>query len=310
LNIYNQIPQLKSTAVALGCFDGIHLGHQAVIDKLFLPEYTSLNKAVFSFADGPAFKNGADSIASYGDKCDFLNEMGIEELVLPSFDSVKEYSPEGFFNDILIDKLDARLLVCGENYRFGKMAAGDVNLLREFCKRQGIAFIVVPAVTYGGEMISSSRIRAALLKGDVETAAKMLGRPFSYCLEVVHGRKLGRQLGTPTINQYFPDDFLIPAFGVYASVTEVDKVCYPSVTNIGVKPTVGSEKPLSETWIIGCNEELYGRAIRVRLISYMRGEHKFNSIAELKKAIHHDSVKAKRLTEDYLRQVCIFGKRA
>ena len=307
MHIYHQIPQLKSTSVALGCFDGIHLGHQAVIQKLFLPEYGTLNKAVFSFADGPAFKNAAESIASYDDKCAILRDMGISELILPSFDSVKDYSPEDFFNEILIEKLDARLLVCGTNYRFGKKAAGDTDLLRGLCERQGIACMVIPAVTYDGEMISSSRIRTALKNGDVVSAAKMLGRPFSYCLEVVHGRKLGRQLGTPTINQYFPEDFLIPVFGVYASVTEVDHVCYPSVTNIGVKPTVGSERPLSETWIIGCDDDLYGRSIRVSLIDYMRKEHKFHSIEELKNAIHKDGVKAVNLTEDYLRQVNHIG---
>ena len=300
MKLYHQIPELKSTAIALGCFDGIHLGHRAVIDKLNTPEAESLDKAVFSFADGPAFKKGAESIALFDDKCSILDEMGVSELILPSFDSVKDFPPEAFFSDILIKKLDARLLVCGENYRFGQFAAGDVDMLRTLCAGQGIGCIVVPSVMYGGEMISSSRIRAALSQGDVASAAKLLGRQFSYCLEVVHGRKLGRQLGTPTINQYFPDDFLIPSYGVYASVTEVDGIRYPSVTNIGVKPTVGSNKPLSETWIIGCNEDLYGQYVRVSLISYMRKECKFSSIEILKQAIHEDSIKSISLTADYL----------
>ena len=300
MNIYNQIPELKSTAVALGCFDGIHLGHRSVIEKLNTPEAESLHKAVFSFADGPAFKKGAESIALFDDKCSILNELGVSELILPSFDSVKDYTPGEFFHDILMKKLDARLLVCGENYRFGQFAAGDVDMLRTLCAGQGIGCIVVPSVMYGGEMISSSRIRAALSQGDVASAAKLLGRQFSYCLEVVHGRKLGRQLGTPTINQNFPDDFLIPSYGVYASVTEVDGIRYPSVTNIGVKPTVGSNKPLSETWIIGCNEDLYGQYVRVSLISYMRKECKFSSIEILKQAIHEDSIKSISLTADYL----------
>ena len=300
MNIYNQIPELKATAIALGCFDGIHLGHRADIERLHSPEAELLDKAVFSFADGPAFKKGAESIALFDDKCSILNEMGVSELILPSFDSMKDYSPKAFFSDILINKLDARLLVCGENYRFGQFAAGDVDMLRALCAGQGIGCIVVPSVMYDGEMISSSRIRAALSQGDVVSAAKMLGRQFSYCLEVVHGRKLGRQLGTPTINQYFPDDFLIPSYGVYASVTEVDGIRYPSVTNIGVKPTVGSNKPLSETWIIGCNEDLYGQYVRVSLISYMRKECKFSSVEILKQAIHEDSIKSISLTADYL----------
>ena len=120
-------------------------------------------------------------------------------------------------------------------------------------------------------------------------------------MEVVNGRKLGRRLGTPTINQVFPADFLIPAYGVYASVTEVEGVRYPSVTNIGVKPTVGAEAPLSETWIIGYNGDLYGRFVRVSLVSFMRRECKFPSIDALKQAIHSDSIKSVGLTRDYLK---------
>lgn len=300
MNIYNQMPELKATAIALGCFDGIHLGHRAVIEKLREPANDDLDKAVFSFSDAPSFKKGAELIASFEDKCDILSEMGIHELILPSFDSVRDFSPASFFHEILVKKLDARLLVCGENYRFGQYAAGDSALLQKLCAEQGIGCMVVPAVMYGGSMISSSRIRAALGAGDVETAAKMLGRQFSYRLEVIHGRKLGRQLGTPTINQYFPDNFLIPAYGVYASVTEIDGKRYSSVTNIGVKPTVGSDKPLSETWVIGYNGDLYGRYIRVSLISHMRDECKFSSIEKLKEAIHSDSVNSVSLTRNYL----------
>ena len=279
MNIYNQIPELKATAIALGCFDGIHLGHKSVIERLHTPECDALDKAVFSFADAPSYKRGAERIASFDDKCD----------------------PESFFTDILIKKLDAKLLVCGENYRFGMFASGDSKMLQRLCAGQGIGCVVVPAVMYGGGMISSSRIRAALGEGDVESAAEMLGRQFSYRFEVVHGRELGRQLGTPTINQYFPEGFLIPAYGVYASVTEADGKRYPSVTNIGVKPTVGSSKPLSETWIIGYDGDLYGRHVRVNLIRYMRREFKFDSIEELKQAINEDGVKSVRLTEDYLK---------
>ena len=300
MNIYHQIPELKATAIALGCFDGIHSGHRAVIEKLNLPEYEGLDSAVFSFADAPSFKKGAESIATFDDKCRILSEMGVSELILPSFDSVKDYAPKAFFSDILIKKLDARLLVCGENYRFGRFAAGDVTMLKELCEGQGIACIVVPSVMYGGEMISSSRIRDALSKGDVESASAMLGRQFSYCFEVVHGRQLGRQLGTPTINQYFPEDFLIPAYGVYASVTEVEGKRYPSVTNIGIKPTVGTNMPLSETWIIGLSDDLYGQFVRVSLVRYMRKERKFDSIGELKQAIHKDREKSVNLTADYL----------
>ena len=302
MNIYNQIPVLKNTAIALGCFDGIHIGHQAVIEKLNYRQAERLDKAVFSFSDNLSIKPGAEHIASFGDKCGILRKMGISELILPSFESVRNQSPEDFFNNILLDRLDAKLLVCGENYRFGKKASGDCDLLLKLSADAGIECIVVPFVTHEGEIVSSSRIREALRRGDVEKAAAMLGRPFSYCYEVIHGRKLGRELGTPTINQSFPKGFLIPLYGVYASVTEVDGKLYPSVTNIGVKPTVGSAVPLSETWIIGVSSDLYGRKIRVSLISYMRSECRFDSITELKDAIQCDGVKSIGLTKKYLSQ--------
>ena len=301
MKIYEQIPELKSTAVALGCFDGIHLGHRAVIEKLSLPEYKNLNKAVFSFSDAPIFKEGAESLASFNDKCELLSELGISKLIFPSFNSIKDYSPKEFFTDILIRKLDARLLACGENYRFGKRAAGNSTMLSKLCEENGIECIIVPPVTYRGKIISSSRIREALSKGDVKSASRMLGRQFSYRLRVVHGRQLGRQLGTPTINQYFPENFIIPAFGVYASITEIDGLKYPSVTNIGVKPTVGSSIPLSETWIIGYSGDLYGQHIRVTLVSYMRNECKFSSIDTLKQAIQSDGANSVSLTKKYLK---------
>lgn len=301
MNTYNQIPGLKKTAIALGCFDGIHLGHLAVIEKLQCCQADNLVKSVFSFSDDLIVKKGAEQIASLEDKRDILAGLGVSELILPSFESLRNYSPEAFFNDILVKKLDSRLLICGENYRFGRLAAGDSKLLRDLCVRQGIECIIVPPVMWDGEIISSSRIRQALRAGEPELAAAMLGRLFSYRLEVVHGRKLGRQLGTPTINQYFPDGFIIPAYGVYASITEIDGKKYASVTNIGVKPTVGSIEPLSETWITDFNDDLYGQYIRVSLVSYMRKECKFDSIEELKEAIHSDGVMSKGLTENYLK---------
>ena len=119
-------------------------------------------------------------------------------------------------------------------------------------------------------------------------------------MEVIEGRQLGRQLGTPTINQYFPDHFLIPRYGVYASVTEIDGKRYSSVTNIGIKPTVGWHRPLSETWILDYSGNLYGQFIRVNPIKFMRDECRFHSVEELKKAILRDGVNARNLTSKYL----------
>lgn len=302
MNIYKYIPTLKDTAVALGCFDGIHLGHKAVIDATSgHPEgWKNLSRTVFSFSDEAMYKKNSLHIATFEDKCRILENLGIENLIVPPFESVREYSPEAFFKDVLIGRLGARLISCGENYRFGKNAAGSSETMQELCEGEEIQCKVISPVTYRGEVISSSRIRKCLSEGVVNDASAMLGRLFSYQFEVVSGRQLGRRLGTPTINQYFPENFLIPRYGVYASVTDIDGRKYHSVTNIGIKPTVGWHRPLSETWIPDFSGDLYGQCIRVSLVAFMRGECKFDSVDKLKAAIMQDGVNSKSLTVDYI----------
>ncbi len=298
MKLYHDIPFLRNTAVALGCFDGVHLGHQAVIHAT---DDVALSKTVFSFSDDASYKEGASHLATFEDKCCMLEAMGVEHLIVPPFVSVKAYSPERFFREILIGQLGARRVACGENYHFGQYAAGTAETMQALCREHQIDCRVVAPVVYRDEIISSSRIRRALADGAVDEAGAMLGRLFGYCFEVVHGRQLGRTLGTPTLNQYFPAHFLIPRYGVYASVTEWNGQCYHSVTNIGVKPTVGSPMPLSETWVPDFSGDLYGQSVRVNLVKYMRDECKFDSIEQLKQAILQDGANSKRLTAAYMR---------
>lgn len=300
MNIYNEIPKLNNTAVALGCFDGIHLGHKKVIESTNLCKPKQLNRCVFSFFDDIPYKLDARRIITFDDKCEILSDMGINHLIVPSFDMIREYSPEKFFKEILVDKLDARIISCGENYHFGKHAEGNSKMLKSLCAEHKIECMVVSPVVYENDIISSSKIRTALSSGNMSAAQNMLGRLFGYKFEVVNGRHLGRTLGTPTINQYFPDNFIIPRYGVYASVTQIGNKKYHSVTNIGIKPTVGSDKPLSETWIPDFEGDLYGKYVRVSLVKFMRDEHKFNSVEELKAAILQDGINSKKLTAIYI----------
>ncbi len=300
MTIYEKIPKLNNTAVALGCFEGVHLGHQRVIENTISSKAVQLDRIVFSFSDDVPYKKDSRHIATFEDKCRIFSNLGINSVVIPQFSSICEYSYEAFFKEILVNMLGAKLIVCGNNYHFGKYAAGDTDKLQSLCNDYGIECRVVEPVMFAGDMISSSRIRRELSDGNMKKVEQMLGRLFSYDFEVVSGRRLGRTLGTPTINQYFPQNFVIPAYGVYASVTEIDGIRYHSVTNIGVKPTVGSDRPLSETWIPEFSGDLYGRHIRVSLVEYMREERKFNSVDELKQAILRDGVNSKNLTVDYL----------
>lgn len=295
---------MKNTSIALGCFDGLHIGHQSVIAPTIDNEHES---CVFSFSDDVSSKSNAKHLMTFEDKCVLLEKMGVNSLVIPKFESVCRLSPQEFFKEILIKKLGAKLIICGENYRFGRYAAGTSKLMQSLCAEHGIECKVISPVMLDGEPVSSSRIRQKLIEGNAADAEKMLGRPLSYNFEVVSGRMLGRTLGTPTINQYFPDSFIIPKYGVYASVSKIDGKYYHSVTNIGVKPTVGSEMPLSETWIPDFSGNLYGRHIRVCIIEFMRGEQKFCSIEELKSAILNDGEQSRALTKKHTQEVELNG---
>lgn len=276
-----------STSVALGEFDAVHIGHMKVIDAT--ANRDGLRRAVLTFKRGTLHKGDDRSLLLEEDRAALLESMGVELLCEPDFAALKELSPEAFVKDVLLSGLRARRVICGENYRFGAGAQGDSALLKRLCEQGGAECIVIPIQKIDGNTVSSTAIRKMLDNGEPDVAEAMLGRPFSYCLEVVSGQQLGRKLGAPTINQLFPDYFLIPKFGVYASMTTVDDRVYPSVTNIGIRPTVGSNCPLSETWIDGFSGDIYGRSIKVELLRYLRGEKRFDSLDKLKEQIASDS---------------------
>jgi riboflavin kinase/FMN adenylyltransferase len=290
----NSIPKCPR-AVALGMFDGVHLGHRAAIMNSAGVEIESGGWAcssVFTFAS-PPFKENAWELISLKQKKAVLTGLGVDELILVDFESVRQMTPEQFVRDILKEKLDARRVCCGFNYRFGKDGSGDADTLRRLCQPLGIEVVVIPPVTVDGEPVSSSRIRRLIEDGEIERAARLLGRPFTLDIEVTVGQRLGRLLGTPTINQVLPASFVRPKFGVYLSTVVVDGVSKFGVTNIGVRPTVGADRPLAETWIIDFDGDLYGRHIPVTLVKYLRGEKKFDSLDQLKQQILEDAKTAR-----------------
>ena len=194
-----------------------------------------------------------------------------------------------FFKKYLIEKYNAKALSCGENYTFGARGEGNVEKLRKLCEEYSVELHIAPTQTYNGETVSSTKIRNLLSDGDIRAANAMLGREFSYRSIVVDGDKRGRTLGFPTANQFFPDNFVKLKFGVYASKTVIDGEVYPSVTNIGIRPTVHTERYRSETYIINFQGDIYGKEIEIRLTDFLRPEEKFGSLSELSKAIEHDS---------------------
>lgn len=275
----------KGCFLALGTFDGLHLGHKAV-----LKAGESENRYALLFNEHPQkVLKGASptSLITKETENKLLLQWGITPIYI-DFSDISDLSPEAFFEEIIVKKINPREISVGFNYRFGKNAEGDAELLSSLCKSFGITLFKAKAEMYENEPISSTRIRAAIKSGDIEKANAMLGRSFCYDFEVVHGDERGRTIGSPTINQFFDDNFTIPAFGVYASKTEIDGKIYPSVTNIGIRPTVGSSKERSETNIIGFEGDLYGRRITVMPQKKLRDEKKFSSLEGLRAQIDFD----------------------
>ncbi len=277
--------------IALGNFDGLHLGHKAVITAE-KTEYERKLALMFTKHPQAEITGLCPGILITPDKeKEILESWGVEPEYI-EFSSVSELAPEQFVDEILVGRFNARSLACGFNYRFGKDASGDAELLKRLCAEREIKLTVVDEVSYGGECISSTRIRTALTEGDMKKANNMLGRHFSYNFVVVHGDERGRVLGSPTINQFFTPDFQVPQYGVYASYTVVDGVKYPSVTNVGIRPTIGNSERRSETHILGFSGDLYGTNTEVFLVEKIRDEKQFSSLDELKEQIMSDRISA------------------
>ena len=286
------------TAVTLGSFDGLHKGHIAVIACAFeMQKKHGLLPLVLLFDKHPMLAisgKAPDKILQNSLRDELIAKTGAGKRIVP-FREVRDMSCREFFEEILIGKLNAGGVCCGWNYRFGRNNEGGVEELRALCDEFGVMLKVTPPVDFGGSPVSSTRIRQAVESGDIALANAMLGREFRYKLTVVDGQHRGRLIGAPTINQRFDDGFVKPKKGVYASVTVVDGKEYPSVTNIGLRPSFENEDFRSETCILGFSGNLYGQEIEVKLLGYLRDEIKFNSMEELSAQIKTDAEKSEEI---------------
>ncbi len=236
-------------------------------------------------------------LLTWEDREELFSGMGFERRFPLVFSKVREIPDREFVLKILFEKLSAKALYCGEDFRFGAGAKGDTELLAALCRDFGRRLEIVPAVKDGGEKISSSRIRRLIAAGDVAAANRLLGRPFGFKGEVVHGNRLGTGMGTPTINMVYPKGLVEPKYGVYAAWCRFGGEERFGVCNIGVKPTVGSSRVLAETWLPGFEGDLYGKAVRLFLIDFIRAERKFSSLEELKDIILQNAGEAKMISE-------------
>lgn len=283
----------RKKAVALGLFDGVHLGHRAVINAALAQRGNGLSPAVFTFEPDCVLRKSGGSSGFIYTKTEkeilLLEEIGVDDIISPPFGELCGLSGEEFAEEILSRQLRAALVCCGDDFRFGKNASCGAQELISFGKRFGFEVEVVGAVEYGGSTVSSSRIRELLLSGDIASANSLLGSSYFISAEVTDGNHIGRTIDFPTINQDFAEGQLVPRYGVYRTFTNVGGRVLPSVTNIGVKPTVeGVRRPLAETHIIGYSGDLYGKNVDVSFESFIRPETKFGSLDELKAQISAD----------------------
>jgi riboflavin kinase/FMN adenylyltransferase len=270
--------QPRPRRVAVGEFDGVHLGHREVIagnDTVLTFEPHPLR--VIRPEAAPKLLTGLEA------KIELIGGLGVEELVVIRFDErVAQQRPDEFIQDVLVDRLGATHVSVGENFRFGHRAAGDPAQLAADGRFETR---VVPLVEVGGEIVSSSHIRALVLAGDVEAAGRFLGAPFQLRGEVVTGSRRGRELGFPTAN-IVPDEALVcPGHGVY--VARANGVC--AAVNVGVRPTFGTGRAvLVEAYLLDFDSDLYGQTLQVDFLQRLRGERRFDSAGALVEQMHED----------------------
>jgi len=289
---------ITPSAVALGNFDGVHIGHKAIIGAAKREAgKLSCRTVAFTFYGGT--KSGPTPQLTPPDyKCELLRAAGCDDVIIADFSAYRDFTPERFVGEVLVGALGCRAAVCGFNYRFGKGGSGDAELLSKLIQEHGgYAVVVAPVkVTLSGEsgcrevVVSSSLIREALADGRPRDAAAMLGRPYTVRLPVEHGRRLGRLIGFPTINQRFPEGMIVPKLGVYVCSCRIADKTYRGVANIGVRPTVDTGGTVTmETHLFGFEGDLYGACVEVSLLHFLRPEKKFDTIDELRAAIEYDA---------------------
>ncbi len=286
-------------SIALGVFDGVHIGHRAVISAARNVKPTPTSSAptvtVFSLVGVP--KSGKKLLTDEQEKAQAAT-LGVDEWLCVPFDTVRTLSPEAFVNDILHERLHARVVCCGYDFRFGRNGAGDADTLRRLCEPLGMEVRVVPVVEREGEPVSSTAVRRALQEGDPAKAMHLLGRPYTVEFAVQAGEHRGSDWGVPTINQPFCEEYLCPRFGVYASLVVLEGRQYRAITNIGTHPTVGgTPMPQAETHILDYQGNLYGERPAVQLIRFLREERRFGSAEALRGQIAADITKAAALLD-------------
>ena len=317
-NSLDEINNIEETAVALGSFDGVHLGHQELIRRTVdAAKKMGLKSAVFTFSNHPknviVGKDAVKNILYKREKEEIIASLGIDYLFdIPFTKDIMTLPKERYIKELLVDTLRAKLIACGFNHRFGYKAEGDIKAIEEYGKEFGFDTIVMEPFKVNGNVVSSTLIRTQIASGRVDRCPNYMGRYYAINGEVVVGNRLGRTIGFPTSNLMIDFSMVTPPNGVYVTYCTYNGKRYPSVTNVGVKPTVkrqsseGSEENDSdyiriknvETHIFDFDSELYGKTITVEFLRKLRDEVKFDNMKDLSEQIVRDCREARKYHEE------------
>lgn len=294
---------IESAAVALGNFDGVHKGHQALISEcVACAKEQGISSVVFTFLNHPlneiAGKCVVKSIMTLKEKADAVEALGADIMVaVPFNEEIRKSSPEEFVKSVLVDSLSAKMAFCGFNYSFGYKGAGGPEQLTGLGNKYGFAVNVMDEFDIDGKPVSSTRIREALAAGDVESFETLSGRRYCISGKVIPGEHFGRKIGFPTVNLALNHDMALPANGVYITYIFVNNQRFNSVTNVGNKPSVGLFAKNAETHIFDFSGDLYGSDIKVEFVKMTRPEMRFDSLEALSRQIEQDCLDARAFHE-------------
>ena len=281
------------TAIAIGKFDGIHLGHKKLLKLILDQKQDGLKATVFTFEPSPEeffVGHPVKQLFTRNEKRKAFEEMGIDILVeFPLTAVTAATPPEDFVKTILVEDLKADYIAAGTDVSFGDKGRGDQYLLKNMSKELGFELCLIDKVMLDGEEVSSTRVRNQVADGEIPMAKRLLGSDYSVSGIVEHGNHLGSTIGVPTVNILPPAGKLLPPFGVYSSNVVIDGQIYKGMTNIGRKPTVSSAGQVGvETYIYDFDQDVYGKTIEVRLLEFRRPEMKFDSVEQLKTQMEKD----------------------
>ncbi len=284
------------SVVALGLFDGVHIGHRALLKRAKdEARRRGVQFGIFTFDTKSGIKGDAQRIYSDTEKLRIFEELGADYTVIADFEALKYQSPRIFVESVIFDAIGASVAISGFNFRFGSGASGDAALLCELMRERGGEAITVDEVSLDGVTVSSTEIRKAISAGDIKRAERMLGAPYRIRGAVEQGDRRGSRLGFPTVNLPICDGCALPRLGVYASRTIIGLQSYDGITNVGICPTFESRAAHLECYIFDFSGDLYGKEISVELSEFLRDEREFSSKEELLTQISEDISRAKKI---------------